>query len=334
MNRIAGDHEKGARQIDFRTMCTLQIVQATEAAALAASRLTGRGDEMGGDVAAMQAMAEHLRALPIGGRIIIGDNGYWESEYLQVGGMVGTHEEHDADIALMPLEGASINANALSNALSVIAMADRDTLLRAPSIYMEKIAIGPGFEEGLVGLDRSPGENIEALARVRGVGPGEITACILDRSRHRKLVEEVRAAGAAIRLIGDGDIAGVIQTTDPHETGIDIYMGVGGADQGILAAAALRCVGGQMEARLVVSSKEDRRRMEKCGIDDPNRVYSITDMVAGDVTFAMTGVTDGYLLDGVRNDGDRQTTQSMVMRASSGCIRIIDTIHCQPALSS
>ena len=192
---------------------------------------------------------------------------------------------------------------------------------------MDKIAIGSGYDEGVIGLDRAPRDNIEALAKAKGVDPAEITVSILDRSRHRKLIEEVRAAGAAIRLIGDGDIAGVIQTTDPEETGIDMYLGVGGADQGILAAAALRCAGGQMEGRLHLRTKEDQKLLDKYNIEDATKIYALSDMIAGDVTFAATGVTDGYLLDGVRRSSWQSTTQSIVMRASSRSVRVIDTMH-------
>ncbi len=314
-------------QVDFGRMCTMGIVRATEAAALAAARLTGRGDEMGGDEAALEAMALQLQQLPVGGKIIIGEQGYSDNEQLQVGAHVGVGDKHEADIALMPLEGSSINARALSNAMSVIVIAQKDSLLRVPSIYMDKIAIGPGYEQGIVGLDRSPRENIEALARAKGVTSAEIMVCILDRSRHGKLIEDVRAAGAAIRLIGDGDIAGVIQTTDSDETGIDMYLGVGGADQGILAAAALRCAGGQIEGRLVARDKEDLRLLHKYEIDDVDKIYTLEDMIGGDVTFAATGVTDGYLLDGVRGAGSHSSTQSIVMRASTGSVRIIDTMH-------
>ncbi len=316
-----------AASIDFGRMCTMGIVRATEAAALAAAMLTGRGDEMGGDEAALGAMAAQLQQLPFGGRIIIGEHGYSENEQLQAGAHIGAGNEHEADIALMPLEGSSINARALSNALSVIVIAQKDSLLRVPPIYMDKIAIGPGYEDGLIGLDRSAMENIEALARAKGVPTREITVCILDRSRHARLIEEVRDAGAAIRLIGDGDIAGVIQTTDPEETGIDMYLGIGGADQGILAAAALCCAGGQIEGRLHPRNKEDQKLIAKYGIDDPARIYTLTDMIGGDVTFAATGVTDGHLLDGVRRSKNRSSTQSLVMRASTGSVRIIDTMH-------
>ena len=313
--------------VDFGRLCTMGIVRATEAAALAAAGYTGRGDEMGGDEAALDAMARQLQKLPVGGKVIVGEHGYSDNEQLVAGAHVGEGSTHEADIALMPLEGSSINARALSNALSVIVIAQKDSLLRVPPIYMEKIAVGPGFEQGLVGLERTPKENIEALARAKGVKPQEITVCILDRSRHAKLIEQVRAAGAAIRLIGDGDIAGVIQTTDTDETGIDMYMGVGGADQGILAAAALRCAGGQIEGRLVVQDKDDEKLMAKYDISDVTKIYTLNDMIAGDVSFAATGVTDGYLLDGVRRAGSRASTQSMVMRASTGSVRIIDTMH-------
>lgn len=316
------------QSIDFGRMCTMGIVRATEAAALAAAKLTGRGDEMGGDEAALGAMAEQLQQLPVGGEIIIGEHGYSDNEQLQVGAHVGVKSEHEADIALMPLEGSSINARALSNALSVVVIAEKNSLLRVPPIYMDKIAIGPGYEPGTIGLDRTPLENIDALAKAKGVTREDITVCILDRSRHRNLIEEVRLTGAAIRLIGDGDIAGVIQTTDPDETGIDMYLGIGGADQGILAAAALRCAGGQIEGRLHLRDKEDKRLVAKYQIDDAAKIYTLKDMIAGDVTFAATGVTDGYLLEGVRRAGSRSSTQSIVMRASTGSVRVIDTMHC------
>ncbi|MCP4933117.1 MAG: fructose-bisphosphatase class II family protein [bacterium] len=313
--------------VDFGRMCTMGIVRATEAAALAAASFTGRGDEMGGDEAALGAMAAQLQKLPVGGKVIVGEQGYSDNKQLQAGAHIGEGSKHDADIALMPLEGSSINARSLSNALSVIVIAQKDTLLRVPPIYMEKIAIGPGFAQGLVGLDRSPKDNIEALAKAKGVDARDITVCILDRSRHGKLIEEVRAAGAAIRLIGDGDIAGVIQTTDTNETGIDMYLGIGGADQGILAAAALRCAGGQIEGRLLVRDKEDQKLIKKYEIPDISKIYTLNDMISGDASFAATGVTDGYLLDGVRKAGSKASTQSIVMRASTGSVRIIDTIH-------
>ena len=330
MNKAASN----TGQVDFGRMCTMGIVCATEAAALAAAKLTGRGDEMGGDEAALHAMAEELQLLPVGGKVIIGEHGYSDNEQLQAGAHVGAGSEHQVDIALMPLEGSSINARALSNALSVIVIAEKESLLRVPPIYMKKIAIGPGYEPGIIGLDRSPGDNVEALAKAKGVAPSGITVCILDRSRHRMLIEEVRAVGAAIRLIGDGDIAGVIQTTDPEETGIDMYLGVGGADQGILAAAALRCAGGQIEGRLHLRDNADKKLIAKYEIDDVAKIYTLDDMIGGDVTFAATGVTDGYLLDGVRRVGTGSSTQSMVMRASTGILRVIDTMHNNYVISS
>jgi len=320
--------------MDFGRMCTMGIVRATEQAALAAAKFTGRGDEMGGDEAALHAMAEQLQQLPVGGKVIIGEQGYSENEQLQTGALIGGSGKHDTDIALMPLEGSSINARALSNALSVIVIAQKNSLLKVPPIYMDKIAIGPGYEPGLVGLDRSPAENIKALAKAKGVDSQGITVCILDRSRHRSLIEKVREAGAAIRLIGDGDIAGVIQTTDPNETGIDMVLGIGGADQGILAAAALHCTGGQIEGRLVLRNKDDKRLVEQYDIADLSRIYTLDDMIGGDVSFAATGVTDGYLLDGVRHAGTRVSTQSIVMRASSGTVRMIDTWHNEAMQSS
>lgn len=311
----------------FQRICTLEIVRATEAAAIAAASLTGRGDEQGADEAALAAMAHQLHALPVGGRIVIGEDGYSDCEHLQVGTVIGGKESHDVDLAVMPLEGSSINARALSNALSVIAVAEKNSLLRVPSMYMEKIAVGPGYAPGVVGLDRSPRDNIEALARAKGVETREITVCMLDRARHGPLIEEVRHIGARIRLIGDGDIAGVIQTSDPDVTGIDMYMGIGGSDQGILAAAALTCVGGQMEGRLHARGEEDKRLMHRHGIEDPRRVYTLDEMVAGDVVFAATGVTDGYLLKGVRWRNRRATTQSLLLRAHTGTERIIDSTH-------
>ena len=320
-----------AKNLDFGRLCTMGIVRATEQAALAAAKFTGRGDEMGGDEAALHAMAEQLQQLPVGGKIIIGEQGYSDNEQLQAGALIGMSGKHDTDIALMPLEGSSINARALSNALSVIVIAQKNSLLKVPPIYMDKIAIGPGYAQGVVGLDRTPAENIKALAKAKGVAPRDLTVCILDRSRHRELIEEVRAAGAAIRLIGDGDIAGVIQTTDPEETGVDMVLGIGGADQGILAAAALHCTGGQIEGRLVLRNKDDERLVKQYEISDLGKVYRLDDMIGGDVSFAATGVTDGHLLDGVRRSGTRASTQSIVMRASTGTVRMIDASHNEAA---
>lgn len=311
----------------FARLCTLEIVYAAEAAALAAAAFTGRGDEQGADEAALGAMAQQLQTLPVGGRIVIGEDGYSDSEHLQVGMIVGQRNVHEVDLALMPLEGSSINARALSNALSVIAIAEKNSLLRVPSMYMEKIAVGPGYPEGIIGLDRSPRDNIEALAAAKGVSPRDICVCMLDRARHRQLIEDIRHVGARIRLIGDGDIAGVIQTRDPALTGIDMYMGIGGSDQGILAAAALKCIGGQMEGRLHARGEEDKKLIMRHDIEDPRRVYVLNDLASGDVMFAATGVTDGYLLKGVRRGGGKAVTESLLLCNSAAGNRVITTSH-------
>jgi fructose-1,6-bisphosphatase II / sedoheptulose-1,7-bisphosphatase len=231
------------------------------------------------------------------------------------------------DLAVDPIEGTTLCAKALPNALSVFAVAERGSLLKVPAIYMDKIAVGPGFPEGVVDLDASPADNLKALAKAKGVAVSELTVCILDRPRHGKLIEDVRATGAALRLIGDGDIAGVIHVTDLQETGIDIYMGIGGAPEGVLAAAALACIGGQMEGRLIALNDEQRARARAAGISDLTRKYGIGDMVSGDLSFAATGVTDGSLLEGVRFTKDAIFTQSVVMRASTRTVRWIRTEH-------
>ena len=246
---------------------------------------------------------------------------------LYIGEEVGVREGPEVDIALDPLEGTTICAKNLPNSLAVIAIAEKGSLLYAPDVYMEKIAIGPGYPEGTVDLDAPAAENIENLATAKGVRVGEITACILDRPRHARLVEEVRATGASIRLIGDGDVAGVIHTTDPDETGIDIYMGIGGAPEGVLAAAALRCIGGQMQGRLQLNTEEKLARAAKMGIAEPNKVYRMDEMAAGDVLFAATGVTDGNLLSGVRFTRNAIHTHTIVMRSSSGTVREIEARH-------
>ncbi len=233
----------------------------------------------------------------------------------------------EVDVALDPLEGTTICAKNLPNAISVVAMATRGALLTTPDVYMDKIAIGPGYPAGVVSLDRSPRDNLEALARAKGVKVHEITACILDRPRHARLIEEVRQAGAAIRLIGDGDVAGVIHTTDRAVTGIDIYMGIGGAPEGVLAAAALRCMGGQMQGRLQLNTLDKRARAEKMGLGHPDRIFTLADMVAGDVVFAATGVTDGNLLDGVRMHAGSIATHSLILRSRSRTVRNVRTRH-------
>jgi fructose-1,6-bisphosphatase II / sedoheptulose-1,7-bisphosphatase len=260
---------------------------------------------------------------------VVGEGEENETPLLYIGETVGAggSDGHRVDLAVDPVEGSTLCAKALPNALSVMALAEGGSLLKVPPIYMEKIAIGPGFPEGLVDLDAAPADNLKALALAKGVPVSEIAVCILDRPRHAKLIEDVRASGAALRLIGDGDIAGVIHVTEPLETGIDIYMGVGGAPEGVLAAAALACIGGQMQGRLIAANEQHRARARAAGIHDLGRKYSIRDMIAGDLSFAATGITDGSLLEGVRFTKEAIFTHSVVMRASSRTVRWIRTEH-------
>jgi fructose-1,6-bisphosphatase II / sedoheptulose-1,7-bisphosphatase len=307
---------------------TLELVRVTERAAVAAARLRGRGDEKAADQAAVDAMRRELNQLPIQGTVVIGEGERDEAPMLYIGEEVGAGKGPRVDIALDPLEGTTICAKNLPNALAVIAIAEQGALLNAPDVYMDKIAIGPGFPPGLVDLDATPTENVRAVAAAKGVPINEVTACILDRPRHARLIEEVRATGAAIRLIGDGDVAGVIHTTEPDETGIDIYMGIGGAPEGVLAAAALRCIGGQMQGRLVINREEQVQRAHRMGISDVRKKYVMEEMATGDVLFAATGVTDGNLLHGVKfARGDRVETHTVVMRSSTGTVRWIRASH-------
>ncbi|WP_309084930.1 class II fructose-bisphosphatase [Chelativorans sp.] len=306
---------------------TLELVRVTERAAVAAARLRGRGDEKAADQAAVDAMRSELNRLPIKGTVVIGEGERDEAPMLYIGEEVGLGEGPEVDIALDPLEGTTICAKNLPNSLAVIAIAERGSLLYAPDVYMEKIAVGPGYPDGIVNLDAPAAENIENLAKAKGVPVSEVTACILDRPRHARLIEEVRATGAAIRLIGDGDVAGVIHTTDPDNTGIDIYLGIGGAPEGVLAAAALRCIGGQMQGRLQLNTEEKVARAAKMGISEPNKVYRMEEMAKGDVLFAATGVTDGNLLSGVKFARDYIQTHTIVMRSSSRTVREIKARH-------
>ncbi|TBW33064.1 class II fructose-bisphosphatase [Siculibacillus lacustris] len=308
---------------------TLELVRVTERTAVAAARLRGRGDEIAADRVAVDAMHRELSRLPICGTVVIGEGERDANERLWLGETVGSAHGPKVDIAVVPLEGTTICAKNLPNSISLLAVAEAGSLLKTPDVYMEKIAIGPGFPEGLVDLDRSPAENLTALAAAKGVPVAEITACILDRPRHARLIEEVRATGAAIRLIGDGDVAGVIHTTEPTETGVDIYMGSGGAPEGILAAAALRCIGGQMQGRLMLDRPDKLARARELGIVDPRRVYRLEDMARGDVLFAATGVTDGSLLQGVKFGRNQIVTHTVVMRASTGTVRWIRARHMQ-----
>lgn len=306
---------------------TLEIVRVTERTAMAAARLRGHGDERAADQAAVDAMRSELNQLPVQGTIMIGEGERDEAPMLYIGEEVGTGKGPRVDIAADPLEGTTMCAKNQTNSLACVAISEQGGLLNAPDVYMDKIAIGPGFPVGVVDLDATPTENIRALAKAKGVPVSAITACILDRPRHARLIDEVRGLGASIRLIGDGDIAGVIQTTDPEETGIDIYLGVGGAPEGVLAAAALRCLGGQMQGRLMINRPDQVERARRMGIEDVTKKYAMEDMAQGDVLFAATGVTKGNLLDGVRFKGGKIITDTVVMRSWTGTVRRIKAEH-------
>jgi fructose-1,6-bisphosphatase II / sedoheptulose-1,7-bisphosphatase len=308
---------------------SLEIVRVTERAAVSAARLRGRGNEKAADQAAVDAMRRELNNLPIDGTVVIGEGERDEAPMLFIGETVGNKKGPKVDIAVDPLEGTTLCAKDMPGAIAVMAMAEGGTLLNAPDVYMEKIAIGPGYSAGLVDLDAPIHENVRKLAKAKGVKPEEITALVLDRPRHADLIAAIRKLGAAVRLITDGDVAGVIHTADPKNTGIDIYVGVGGAPEGVLAAAALRCIGGQMQGRLVLDTDEKRQRAAKMGVKDPKKKYSITDMVRGDCLVAATGVTDGSMLRGVRFEGDRIRTHTWVMRSVTGTVRWIDAEHRQ-----
>jgi fructose-1,6-bisphosphatase II / sedoheptulose-1,7-bisphosphatase len=317
----------GKRAPALDRILTMELVRVTERAAVAAARLRGRGDEIAADRAAVEAMRRELNKLPVLGTVVIGEGERDEAPVLFIGEEVGSKQGPKVDIALDPLEGKTVCAKDLPDAISVIAVAEQGSLLNAPNTYMEKIAIGPGYPPGVVALDAPAGDNIRALAKAKGVPVGEITACVLDRPRHARLIEELRAAGAAIRLIGDGDIAGIIHATAPNDTGIDIYLGIGGAPEGVLAAAALRCIGGQMQGRLVIKSEDERARARRMGVTDPRRIYDMAELARGDVVFAATGVTDGTFLSGVRFEQRSIVTHTVVMRSSSRTVRWIKADH-------
>ena len=307
----------------------LEMVRVTEAAAVAASRLIGRGDEKAADAAAVEAMRKAFDTLYMDGTVVIGEGERDEAPMLFIGEKVGGAQGKGPkiDIALDPLEGTTITAKAGPNALAVLAAAEEGCLLNAPDVYMDKLAVGPGYPEGIIDLAKTPTENVQAVAKAKGVAASDIIVCVLDRPRHSDLIAELRSLGCGVVLIGDGDVAGVIATTDENTT-IDMYMGQGGAPEGVLAAAALRCVGGQFNGRLVFRNDDEKARARKWGIDDLDRIYTRDDLVKGDCIFAATGVTSGSLLDGVKylRDG-RMTTDSVVMRASSGTVRWIKGEH-------
>ncbi|MGB8632928.1 MAG: class II fructose-bisphosphatase [Xanthobacteraceae bacterium] len=306
---------------------TLEIVRVTERAAVAAARLRGRGAEKMSDQAAVDAMRRELSGLAIDGTVVIGEGEMDEAPMLFIGEKVGTKAGPKVDIAVDPLEGTTLCAKNMPGAIATLAMAEDGTLLHAPDIYMDKIAIGPGYAPDVVDLDAPAKENILNLAKAKGVQPHAITAMILDRPRHADLIHAVREAGAAVSLITDGDVAGVIHTADPEKTGIDIYLGIGGAPEGVLAAAALRCIGGQMQTRLVLDTEQKRERAAKMGIKDPRKKYQIEDMVSGDCLFAATGVTDGRMLRGVHFGRDAIETETVVMRSTTGTVRWIRAEH-------
>jgi fructose-1,6-bisphosphatase II / sedoheptulose-1,7-bisphosphatase len=306
----------------------LEMVRVTEAAAVAASKLIGRGDEKAADAAAVAAMREALNQLEFDGTVVIGEGERDEAPMLFIGEKVGAAQGTGPriDIALDPLEGTTITAKAGANAMAVLAIAEQGCLLNAPDVYMDKLAVGPGYPEGVIDLAKSPSENVRAVAAAKGVEPAELITCVLDRPRHEKLIAELRALGCGIQLIPDGDVAGVIAVTDP-DTGIDLYMGSGGAPEGVLAAAALRCVGGQFQGKLLFRNDAERARAARWGVEDLNRIYRLEELAKGDVIFAATGVTNGSLLAGVQRRKTVITTESVVMRASTGTVRWVKGEH-------
>jgi fructose-1,6-bisphosphatase II / sedoheptulose-1,7-bisphosphatase len=307
---------------DFQDrMLSLGLARVSEAAALASARLVGRGDEKAADQAAVNAMRDQLNLLDIAGVVVIGEGERDEAPMLFIGEEVGTGKGPAVDIALDPLEGTTLTAKDMPNALTVIAMAPRGTLLHAPDVYMDKLAIGPGFAVDTVTLDMSPAERVRALARAKGCTAEDITVCILERPRHEAMIEEVRSTGAAIRLITDGDVAGVIHCAEAEITGIDMYMGSGGAPEGVLAASALKCMGGQIYGRLLFRNDDEKARARKAGITDLNRVYTRDEMVTADVIIAATGVTSGSILSGIKREPGWMTTETLLMRSKTGSVR-------------
>lgn len=302
-------------------MLSLGLARVSEAAAMASAQLVGRGDEKAADQAAVNAMRDQLNLLDIKGVVVIGEGERDEAPMLYIGEEVGTGTGPAVDIALDPLEGTTLTAKDMPNALTVIAMAPRGTLLHAPDVYMEKLAIGPGYPEGVVNLDMSPAERVRALAKARSCEDRDITVCVLERPRHQEMIDELRSTGAAIRLITDGDVAGVIHCAEAEKTGIDMYMGAGGAPEGVLAASALKCMGGQMWGRLLFRNDDERGRARKAGIADLDKIYSRDDMVTQDVIFAATGVTDGSILSGIKREPGYLETETILMRSKTGSVR-------------
>jgi fructose-1,6-bisphosphatase II / sedoheptulose-1,7-bisphosphatase len=304
----------------------LEAVRVSEAAAIAAATLMGRGDEKAADQVAVDAMRRGLNGLEIQGTVVIGEGERDEAPMLFIGETVGTGSGPKVDIALDPLEGTTICATGGANSLAVLAFAEDGGFLNAPDTYMDKIAVGGGLPAGVVDLDLEPEENLKRLAEAKGLAVSDLVVLILDRPRHEGLISAVRKAGARIRLINDGDVAGVIATTRP-ETGIDLYMGIGGAPEGVLAAAALQCIGGQFQGRLNFRNDDEKARARRMGIEDMNKKYAIEELAHGDIFFAATGVTDGWMLRGVHRLGDRITTESIVMRSRTGTVRVVSAEH-------
>lgn len=308
--------------LDFNDrMLSLGLARVAEQAAIASAKLIGHGDEKAADQAAVNAMREQLNMLDIKGVVVIGEGERDEAPMLYIGEEVGTGNGPGVDIALDPLEGTTLTAKDMPNALTVIAMGPRGSMLHAPDVYMDKLAIGPGYAEDVVTMDMTPTERINALAAAKGCKPSDITCCILERPRHEDLIAEVRATGAAIRLITDGDVAGVMHCAEADITGIDIYMGSGGAPEGVLAAAALKCMGGQMYGRLLFRNDDERGRAAKAGITDLDRVYKRDDLVTDHVIFAATGVTNGSILSGIKREVGWITTETLLMRSKTGSVR-------------
>lgn len=302
-------------------LLSLGLARVSEAAALASAALIGRGDEKAADQAAVNAMRDQLNLLDIAGVVVIGEGERDEAPMLYIGEEVGTGKGPAVDIALDPLEGTTLTAKDMPNALTVIAMAPRGTLLHAPDVYMDKLAIGPGFKPGTVTMTMSPSERVSALAAAKGCSTEDITVCVLERPRHEEMIKEIRSTGAAIRLITDGDVAGVMHCAEPDVTGIDMYMGSGGAPEGVLAAAALKCMGGQFFGKLLFRNDDERARARKAGITNFDRVYTRDDLVRGDVIFAATGVTNGSLLAGIKREPRMVTTETILMRSKTGSVR-------------
>jgi fructose-1,6-bisphosphatase II / sedoheptulose-1,7-bisphosphatase len=302
-------------------MLSLGLARVSEAAAIASVSLIGRGDEKAADEAAVNAMREQLNLLDISGTVVIGEGERDEAPMLYIGEEVGTGNGPGVDIALDPLEGTTLTAKDMPNALTVIAMGPKGSMLHAPDVYMEKLAVGPGFAPDLLSLDMSPYERVQVLAKAKNCDPNDITVCILERPRHQEMIEEVRSTGAAIRLISDGDVAGVMHCAESEKTGIDMYMGVGGAPEGVLAAAALKCMGGQIHSKLIFRNDDEKFRAEKAGINNLSQIYSRDDMVTQDVIFAATGVTSGSLLEGIKREITHITAETILMRSKTGSVR-------------